>query len=57
MLFAGKLFAVLSVADTSVPLFSGAIYSQVYNANIRSYPSAIYWVTVATQAGVFIIAL
>ncbi|KAK6626714.1 hypothetical protein RUM44_009190 [Polyplax serrata] len=53
----GKVFAVLSVADTTVPLFSGIVYSQVYNATIHSYPAAIFWVTVGTQMIVLSTAL
>lgn len=51
------MFAVLSVADTAVPLFSGIVYTQVYNATITYYPSAIFWVTVATQMAVFCAAV
>lgn len=56
-MFTGKVFAMMSVADTTVPLFSGIIYSQVYNATIDTYPAAIYWVTVTSQLVVFISAL
>lgn len=45
----GKIFAILAVADSAVPLVSSAIYSQVYIATLESYPAAIYWVTVASQ--------
>lgn len=53
----GKIFAILTVADSAVPLVSTVIYSQVYNATVEVYPAAIYWVTVASMALVFIFIL
>lgn len=53
----GKIFALLSVADTAVPMVSGAIYAQVYNATINYAPSSIFWVTVLSQTFVLICAL
>ena len=55
--FTGKIFALLSVADTAVPMVSGAIYSQVYNATIDYAPSSIFWITVLSQVIVLICAL
>lgn len=53
----GIIFAFLSVCDNAVPLFSGVIYTQVYNATLDTYPAAIFWVTFATQATVFLFIL
>ncbi|GLG98998.1 Uncharacterized protein GBIM_05543 [Gryllus bimaculatus] len=43
--------------DNAVPLFSGVLYSQVYNASIDTLPTAIFWVTFCSQAIVFLSAL
>lgn len=48
----GKVFAILAVCDNAVPLFSGVLYTQLYNATIGSAPSSIYWLTFATQVAV-----
>lgn len=48
-LFTGKVFAMLAVCDNAVPLFSGILYSQLYNATINTAPSSIYWLTFTTQ--------
>lgn len=53
----GKAFSVLAVADNAVPLFSGACYSQLYNATIHYLPSSIFYLTMASQMAVFLIAL
>ncbi|XP_017881550.1 proton-coupled folate transporter isoform X1 [Ceratina calcarata] len=53
----GKVFAMLSVCDNAVPLFSGILYSQLYNATINVAPSSIYWLTFATQVFVLIFIL
>ncbi|KAL1116493.1 hypothetical protein AAG570_004965 [Ranatra chinensis] len=53
----GKVFALFTVADTTVPLVSGIIYTQVYNHTITSLPQAFFFVTAASQILVFIIAL
>lgn len=53
----GKVFAILAAADSAVPLVSSVIFTQVYTATIDSYPAAIYWVTVASQALVFLFIL
>ncbi|XP_076653091.1 putative peptidoglycan muropeptide transporter SLC46 [Halictus rubicundus] len=53
----GKVFAMLSVCDNAVPLFSGVLYSQLYNATIHTEPASIYWLTFSTQASVFMLTL
>ncbi|XP_046662157.1 proton-coupled folate transporter [Homalodisca vitripennis] len=53
----GKALSLLSVADTSVPIISGTIYSQLYNATINTVPAAIFWVTATSQLLVFLSAL
>jgi MFS transporter, PCFT/HCP family, solute carrier family 46, member 3 len=45
----GIAFALLSVCDNAVPLFSGVLYTQVYNASIHTHPAAIFWLTIGTQ--------
>lgn len=52
----GKVFALLSVCDNSVPLISGVLYSQVYIATIGVFPG-IFFLTIATQIIVFILML
>jgi len=52
----GKVFALLSVCDNSVPLISGVLYSQVYIATIGVFPG-IFFLTIATQMVVFILML
>lgn len=49
----GKVFALLSVFDNSVPLFSGVLYTQIYNNTINTHPAGIFWLTMATQLVVF----
>ncbi|KAK2585368.1 hypothetical protein KPH14_010045 [Odynerus spinipes] len=51
----GKVFAMLSVCDNAVPLFSGILYSQLYNATINNAPSSIYWLTFSTQIMVLLL--
>ncbi|CAK9826806.1 Proton-coupled folate transporter [Anthophora retusa] len=53
----GKVFAMLSVCDNAVPLFSGILYSQLYNATINTAPSSIYWLTFSTQVTVLLLIL
>ncbi|XP_058824993.1 proton-coupled folate transporter [Topomyia yanbarensis] len=53
----GIIFSFLSVFDNAVPLFSGVLYTQVYNASISSYPQAFFWLTMATQLVVFALTL
>lgn len=53
----GKVFALLSVFDNAVPIFSATLYSQLYNATIDVHPPSIFWLTLTTQALVFIFTL
>lgn len=53
----GKVFAMLSVCDNAVPLFSGTLYSQLYNATIKTAPSSFYWLTFATQIAVLLLIM
>ena len=53
----GKMFALLSVCDNAVPLFSGILYSQLYNATINTAPSSIYWLTFSTQVSLLLLIL
>lgn len=55
--FPGKVFSILAVADNAVPVVSGVLYSQIYNATIHTLPSAIYYLTIGTQMVVLLIAL
>ncbi|CAD1477687.1 unnamed protein product, partial [Heterotrigona itama] len=57
LFYVGKVFAMLSVCDNAVPLFSGVLYSQLYNATINSAPNSIYWLTFATQISVLFLIL
>lgn len=51
----GKVFAMLSVCDNAVPLFSGILYTQLYNLTINTVPSSIYWLTFTTQIMVLLL--
>ncbi|XP_036148913.1 proton-coupled folate transporter [Monomorium pharaonis] len=51
----GKVFAMLSVCDNAVPLLSGTLYSQLYNATIKTAPNSFYWLTFATQIAVLLL--
>lgn len=53
----GKAFSVLAVADNAIPMFSGVCYSTVYYAAIHSHPEAIFYLTMATQIGVFLLIM
>lgn len=53
----GTVFSLLSVCDNAVPLFSGILYTQVYNATIHTHPAGIFWLTLATQLIVFSLIL
>ncbi|XP_022916345.1 probable peptidoglycan muropeptide transporter SLC46 isoform X2 [Onthophagus taurus] len=53
----GKIFSILAVADNAIPIVSGTLYSQVYNASIHTHPAAIYYLTIGTQVMVFLAAL
>lgn len=57
LFFVGKAFSVLAVADNAIPLISGVMYSQIYYATIENYPAAIYYLTIATQMTVFLMAV
>lgn len=49
----GTIFALLSVCDNAIPLVSGILYTQLYNATMKSYSAAIFWLTISTQLIVF----
>jgi len=54
----GKAFALLSVCDNAVTLFSASLYSQLYNATVNTdHPNAIFYLTMATQIVVFLLSL
>lgn len=53
----GKAFAILSVCDNAIPLFSGVLYSQLYNATLNTAPNSIYWLTFSTQIAVLLLIL
>lgn len=48
---------MLGVADNAIPLISSVLYSKLYNATIHSHPEAIYYLTMASQGGVFLVVL
>ncbi|XP_077302511.1 lysosomal proton-coupled steroid conjugate and bile acid symporter SLC46A3 [Arctopsyche grandis] len=52
----GKVFALLSVCDNAVALFSSILYSQLYNATLDTeYPNAIFFLTIASQFTVLLL--
>ncbi|KAF7988288.1 hypothetical protein HCN44_009933 [Aphidius gifuensis] len=53
----GKAFAILAVCDNAVPLISSPLYSQLYIKTLNYFPSAIYWLTFATQVSILFLAL
>lgn len=53
----GIIFSFLSVFDNAVPLVSGVLYTQIYNASINTYPQAFFWLTMGTQTVVFLLTL
>lgn len=53
----GKVFSMLSVCDNAIPLFSGVLYTQLFNATIDTLPSSIYWLTFASQVAVLLLIL
>ncbi|XP_066246601.1 probable peptidoglycan muropeptide transporter SLC46 [Euwallacea similis] len=53
----GKVLSVLAVADNAIPIISGVLYSQLYNATIHTHPEGIYYLTMASQVLVFLFAL
>ena len=50
----GIMFALISACDKSVPIISGVLYSQTYLATMKIYPAGIFWVTIVSQAMVFV---
>ncbi|XP_058791948.1 proton-coupled folate transporter isoform X2 [Phymastichus coffea] len=53
----GKIFSILSVCDNAVPLASGVMYTQLYQATISTRPNSIFWLTFSTQCGVFFLIM
>lgn len=53
----GIIFSFLSVFDNAVPLVSGVLYTQIYNASINSFPQAFFLLTMGTQAAVFLLTM
>ncbi|XP_044742228.1 solute carrier family 46 member 3-like [Chrysoperla carnea] len=53
----GLVFSLISVADNSVPLYSGIIYSQTYNYTFEWFPGAFFLITIASQLIIFGITL
>ncbi|XP_046386088.1 proton-coupled folate transporter isoform X2 [Ischnura elegans] len=53
----GRVFAVLSSADNAVPIVSGVMYSQLYNATLKTFPAAIFFLTLASQLSVLFLVL
>ncbi|KAF7281514.1 hypothetical protein GWI33_004594 [Rhynchophorus ferrugineus] len=53
----GKAFSVLGVADNAIPIISGVLYSQVYSLTIHTFPAAMFFITIASQLGVFLLVL
>lgn len=53
----GIIFSFLSVFDNAVPLVSGVLYTQIYNASINTFPQAFFLLTMGTQAVVFLLTM
>ncbi|CAH1180344.1 unnamed protein product [Phaedon cochleariae] len=53
----GKAFSVLAVADNAIPLVSGICYSSLYYSTLNSYHSALFYLTMVTQIGVFLLIM
>ncbi|XP_071443127.1 proton-coupled folate transporter-like [Hetaerina americana] len=53
----GRVFAVLSSADNAVPIVSGIMYSQLYNATLETFPAAIFFLTLASQLSVLFLVV
>nr|XP_026500852.1 proton-coupled folate transporter isoform X1 [Vanessa tameamea] len=54
----GVAFAFLSVMENAVAMFASVIYSQIYKATLdTSLISAIFYLTISTQAIVFLLAM
>ncbi|XP_013179411.1 PREDICTED: proton-coupled folate transporter [Papilio xuthus] len=53
----GVAFAFLSVMENAVAMFASIVYSQLYKATLKTdYINSIFYLTIATQAIVFILA-
>ncbi|XP_050507797.1 proton-coupled folate transporter isoform X2 [Diabrotica virgifera virgifera] len=52
----GKAFAVLAVADNAVPLIAGTSYNALYYFVLPYNPGYVFFLTIATQIGVFLLA-
>lgn len=53
----GKVFALLMSAETGVSVVSSPMYSQVYNATIKSFPATIFFLSIGIECIVFILIL
>ncbi|XP_029726146.1 proton-coupled folate transporter [Aedes albopictus] len=53
----GIIFSFLSVFDNAVPLLSGVLYTQIYNATINSFPQAFFLLTMGTQIMVLLLTI
>lgn len=53
----GTIFALLSVCDNAVPLFSGVLYTSLYKATINTNPASIFWLTFTTQLFVVLLIM
>nr|XP_032522939.1 solute carrier family 46 member 3-like [Danaus plexippus plexippus]XP_032522940.1 solute carrier family 46 member 3-like [Danaus plexippus plexippus] len=54
----GVAFAFLSVMENAVAMFASVLYSQLYKATLdTSYINAIFYLTMGTQAVVFVLSL
>lgn len=51
----GSIFSLLSACDNAIPMISGVLYTQVYNATLASgFAASIFLITIASQMVVFI---
>lgn len=53
----GIIFSFLSVFDNAVPLVSGILYTQIYNASINTFPQAFFLLTIGTQTMVLLLTI
>lgn len=53
----GIIFSFLSVFDNAVPLVSGVLYTQIYNASINTFPQAFFLLTMGTQMVVLLLTM
>lgn len=53
----GIIFSFLSVFDNAVPLVSGVLYTQIYNASINTFPQAFFLLTMGTQMVVLLLTI